>query len=72
MSNQLSIDFKWWENINPHTHCVYCGNSVRRTAGSITVGMCEKHLKIWHEDIESGFKQNRLRQIMVDRGQINP
>lgn len=61
---------KWWETIDTLKYCYYCGNYVHHGHGWSTVGMCIEHEKIWSEDIASGFKQNRLRQIMIDRGEI--
>lgn len=62
----------WWETHNSHKTCHYCNQPVARSRNSSTVGMCPEHRQIWSEDIEGGFAQNRLKQIMIDRGEIQP
>ena len=52
-------------------NCSFCGATVRHGIGWSTVGMCDEHERIWTEDIASGFKQNRLRDIMVARGEVS-
>lgn len=61
---------KWWETIDTLKYCRYCGSSVNSGNGWSTVGMCKIHQQMWEEDIESGFKQNRLRQISIERGEV--
>lgn len=62
----------WWKTIDTLKYCFYCGRPVATGHGSSTVGMCEEHRRMWIEDIESGFKRNRLLQIRIDRGEIIP
>jgi hypothetical protein len=59
-----------WKTNDPFKTCSFCGASVKHGIGWITIGMCEEHERIWKEDIASGFKQNRLREIMVERGEV--
>jgi len=45
--------------------CKYC-DQPEFTKGNITrIGQCELHAKMWDEDVKSGFKQNRLRDIAL-------
>lgn len=62
------MEFDWRKN-DIMKKCHYCGQPVAHGRNWSSVGMCHEHLKIWQEDIESGFKQNRLRDIMVERGE---
>ena len=55
---------------NALKNCSYCGQPVDSGNGWRTVGLCKEHKRIWIEDIKSGFKQNRLREIMVAIGEI--
>jgi len=59
-----------WRTNDAFRTCHYCGQSVKKGSNSITVGLCEEHERIWTEDIKSGFKQNRLKEIMIQRGEI--
>lgn len=46
--------------------CSYCKDPVAKSSNSITVGMCERHLAIFQEDIEIGLgKQNRLKDLIL-------
>jgi hypothetical protein len=59
-----------WKNNNALKNCSICGQPVERKGNAITVGLCPEHSRIWREDIEFGLsKRNRLRDIMVERGQ---
>lgn len=64
------MEFDWRTN-DAFKFCHYCGRQVAYGRGWTSVGMCPEHLKIWEEDIASGFKQNRLRNIMVSRGECS-
>lgn len=67
----MMITWNWKEN-NSMLTCDFCGQPNARGRNSMTVGMCPLHLKIWEEDIEYGLhKRNRLRDIMIERGQID-
>jgi len=59
-----------WKTNDPFKTCSFCGNGVKHGSGYVTIGLCEEHERIWSEDIKSGFKQNRLKQIMIDRGEL--
>ena len=59
-----------WRTNDPFRTCAYCGSSVKHGSGWITIGLCDEHERIWSEDIKSGFARNRLREIMVERGEI--
>lgn len=60
-----------WRNNNSLKNCHICGQPVAKSRSSIAVGLCEEHLRIWNEDIKHGlYKRNRLRDIMVERGQV--
>jgi hypothetical protein len=59
-----------WKNNDPFKTCSFCGQSVKRGSGWLTVGLCEEHERIFSEDIALGFKQNRLREMMMERGEI--
>ena len=58
-----------WKTNDPFKTCSFCGQSVKHGSGWISIGLCEEHERIWSEDIKEGFKQNRLREIMVARGE---
>lgn len=62
------MEFDWRKN-DSIKKCHYCGQPVAHGPGWTAVGMCEQHNQIWKEDIASGFKQNRLRDIMIERGE---
>jgi len=62
------MEFDWKTN-DPFKNCAFCGTAVKHGSGYITIGLCEEHERIWSEDIKSGFKQNRLREIMIARGE---
>ena len=59
-----------WKTNDAFKTCSYCGYPVKHVGNATTVGMCATHEKIWLEDIATGFKKNRLRDIMIERGQI--
>jgi len=64
------MSFNWnWQTNDAFKTCSFCGQGVKHGSGWITIGMCEEHERIWTEDIKSGFKQNRLRDIMIARGE---
>lgn len=48
--------------------CSYCGKPVWQNANWRTIGTCQTHEKMWTEDVQSAFKQNRLRDMMHDPG----
>lgn len=57
---------------NAMTNCHICGQPVERKGNSLTVGKCPLHSQMWREDIEYGLhKRNRLRDIMVERGEVS-
>lgn len=60
-----------WRTNDAFKTCHYCGQPVKQGSGYKTVGLCAEHEQILSEDIASGWKQNRLREIMVQRGEIN-
>ena len=51
--------------------CSYCGQPVEHGMGWITIGLCPEHSRIWKEDIESGFARNRLKEILIARGETS-
>lgn len=51
------------QKIDSMKNCIYCGSPVEHGRGYHTVGLCEEHSKIWKEDIASGFKRNRLKEM---------
>lgn len=59
-----------WKTNDPFKTCSFCGMGIKHGSGYITIGLCEEHERIWSEDIKSGFAQNRLREIMIQRGEI--
>lgn len=60
-----------WKTNDAFKTCSYCGQTVKHGSGWITVGLCSVHEQMWKEDIEGGFRQNRLRDIMVARGEVS-
>ena len=58
-----------WKANDSFKNCSYCGQIVAHGMGWTSVGMCSIHQQIFEEDIKSGFKRNRLREIMLARGQ---
>lgn len=60
-----------WKTNDPLRTCSLCGQPVQHGNGWITVGLCELHEKMLREDIESGYKQDRIRDIMVKRGEVS-
>lgn len=49
---------------DPFKFCAYCTSPVAKGRHSITVGLCDRHFAIYQEDIESGFRQNRLKSLI--------
>jgi hypothetical protein len=59
-----------WKTNDSFKTCSYCGNTVKHGMGWTTVGLCDEHERILSEDIKSGWERNRLREIMVERGEV--
>lgn len=51
-------------NKNTTKFCSYCKDPVARGNGSSSVGLCQRHLDVWREDVQSGFKRNRLKDLI--------
>jgi len=64
------MSFDWKNNVGMN-NCQICGQPVHHGNGWVLVGLCELHLKMFEEDMKSGWKQNRLREIMVARGEVS-
>lgn len=60
-----------WKTNDAMKTCSFCGQPNHRVGNAMTVGMCKLHHQIWSEDIAYGlYRRNRLRDIMIERGQI--
>jgi hypothetical protein len=50
--------------------CSYCDQPEHTERNISRVGQCTLHARMWDEDVKSGFKQNRLKDIL--EGRRNP